>query len=296
MARYLPTKDVRGDQPLLVALARTGAGFLRQRLLPSRGVRVQHGRRGVYFDLDLRSWTNLHIYRHGWHDEAADAIERLVGPGAVVVDGGANVGGFTLTAAAVVGPDGAVHAVEASPGTAALLRRNAAANPRHDIVVHELALADVEGELEFTTFEAGSGISSLAPAGGGTVVRVRASTLDALTASLARVDLVKLDLEGAELRALQGARRLLAERRPTLLIELEPDHLERQGGSADAVESLLREAGYVAFGLTTHVGRVRFTPLRSPWRSSPGQANIVVVPSERSERFADASGDRCTSA
>jgi FkbM family methyltransferase len=283
--RLLPGKEHRGDQPLPVALARMGSGFVRRRVLRSRGVRVELGRRGVFFDLDLGTASGLHIYRHGWHDEAGEAIEQLVAPGGVVIDGGANVGGFTLTAASVLGPAGAVHAVEAAPATAELLRRTVAVNPRYTIHVHELALADVEGELEFTAFEAGSGISSLASSDGGTVVRVRATTLDALTASLPRVDLVKLDLEGAELRALQGARRLLSEHRPALIIELEPDHLERQGGSLGALESLLRGAGYDAFDIVAHGGHVRFVPFASPWRRPAGEPNIVAVPSERSERL-----------
>jgi FkbM family methyltransferase len=283
--RLLPGKEHRGEQPLPVALARMGSGFVRRRVLRSRSVRVQLGRRGVFFDLDLGTPSGLHIYRHGWHDLAGDAIEQLVAPGGVVIDGGANVGGFTLTAASVVGPQGVVHAVEAAPATAELLRRTVAANPRYTIHVHELALADVEGELEFTAFEAGSGISSLASSDGGAVVRVRATTLDALSASLPRVDLVKLDLEGAELRALQGARRLLGERRPALIIELEPEHLERQGGSIAALESLLRDAGYDAFELVAQGARVRFVPFASPWRRPAGEPNIVAVPSERSERL-----------
>jgi FkbM family methyltransferase len=178
-----------------------------------------------------------------------------------------------------------VHAVEAAPGTAELLRRNVAANPRYTIHVHELALADVEGELEFTAFEAGSGLSSLVSSSSGTVVCVRATTLDTLTASLGRVDLVKLDLEGAELRALQGARRLLSEDRPALMIELEPEHLKRQGGSIGALESLLRAAGYEAFGIVAGEGDLRFVPFESPWRRPEGDPNIVAVPAERSERL-----------
>jgi FkbM family methyltransferase len=281
----LPSKDHRGDQPLPIALARTGAGFVRRRVLRWRSVRVQLGDRGVFFDLDLTTKSGLHIYRHGWHDEAANAIEHLVELGGVVIDGGANVGGFALTAASIVGPTGVVHAVEAAPATTELLRRNVAVNPRCTIQVHELALADVEGELEFSALEAGSGISSLASTNDGSVIRVRATTLDALTASLPRVDLVKLDLEGAELRALLGARRLLAEHRPALIIELEPDHLQRQGGSIGEIESLLRDAGYDAFDIVANGEDLRFAPLDSPWCRPAGDPNIVAVPSERSEQL-----------
>jgi FkbM family methyltransferase len=281
----LPSKEHRGDQALSIALGRIATGYLRRRVLRRSHVRVRLAGRDLFFDLDLRTPTGLHIYRHGWWDSAADAVDRLVPEGGVVIDGGANVGCFTLAAAAVVGRSGVVHAVEASPGTAELLRRTVAANPGYEIHVHEAALAESEGELEFTTFEAGSGASSLSRLEGGAVVRVRSTTLDVLTADLPRVDLVKLDLEGAELRALKGASRLLSTVRPSLIVELEPTHLERLGDSVQELEGLIRDADYEAFGIVSQGSRASFSPLPSPWRRPAGQPNIVVLPRERVGRL-----------
>jgi len=283
-------REGRGGQPLGRALARIAAGAVRRRLLRSTRARVELGDRGVFLDVDLDTSHGLHVYRHGWSDAAADALDELLRPGDVVVDGGANLGGFTLVAASIVGPRGAVHAVEAAPETAALLRRSVDANPRLAIEIHEVALADAAGELEFTTFEAGIGTASFAPQDRGLVVRVPATTLDALTAPLERVDLVKLDVEGAELRALQGARRLLTERRPLLVIEFEPGHLARQGASAADVEALLTDAGYVGFDIVSGDGRTRFVELQSPWGRPTGNPDILVVPAERRERFDGGSG------
>lgn len=281
LPHLLPAKQERCGQPLPAAIARIGLGAIRRRVLRSRFARVELGGRGVHIEADLDTGIGLHIYRHGWCDIAADAVRHLVGPGDVVVDGGANIGAFALAAASVVGPEGVVHAVEGAPATAALLRRNAAANPGYSVVDHEAVLAEAEGEIDFTTFEPGSGEASLAAGGGGTVVRVRSTTLDALTAPLPRVDLVKLDLEGAELRALRGATRLLADHRPALIIELEPEHLARQGGSVEELEQLLTGAGYQAFQIEEHDHDISFVPMASPWRRPDGEPNIVVVPAEK---------------
>jgi FkbM family methyltransferase len=236
-------------------------------------------------DVDLDTLPGIHVYRHGYRDDVADALDLLLRPGDVVVDGGANLGGFSLVAASIVGRQGAVHSIEAAPGTAAELRRSVAANPRCAIHVHQAALAEAPGELEFTTFEAGHGGASLAPQPGGTVVRVPATTLDALTEPLERVDLVKLDVEGAELRALRGARRLLAEHKPLLVLEFEPAHLERSGDSPAALEALLTEAGYEAFEIAVDGPRTRFVALPSPWRRPAGEPNILLVPAARRGRL-----------
>jgi FkbM family methyltransferase len=267
---------------LPAAVARIGAGALRRRVLRRSRARVVLPRFGFAVDADLDTAIGMHLYRHGWCDVAASAIAQLARPGDVVIDGGANVGLFALAASTVVGATGAVHAVEAAPATAELLRRNVAMNPGRPIEVHELALADREGELDFVTFEAGSGLSSFAPAASGAVTRVRATTLDALTAPMARVDLVKLDLEGAELRALRGASELLRSRRPALLIELEPAHLARQDGSVAELQALLSAAGYEAFGMTARAsGGVTFTALEQEWTRPAGEPNVVLLPAER---------------
>ena len=282
IASAAPRRAERCGQSLATALARIAAGALRRRVLGHTHAAVRLGRRRISIEADLRTATGLHLYRHGWCDPAADAIERLVGSGAVVVDGGANIGLFTLVAASVVGPSGSVHAVEAAPATAQMLRRNVARNPGLRIAVSEVALAEEEGELAFVALEPGSGSSSFAPAEHGTTTTVRATTLDTLTAKMARVDLVKLDLEGAELRALHGARRLLAMERPALVMELEPGHLARQRASVEELEALLDAAGYRAFAIeAASGGAIAFSPLPRPWRKRAGRPDIVLLPTER---------------
>ena len=115
---------------MVPALARIAISVVRRRVLKQARARMQIGRRGVFLELDLDTEIGLHVYRHGWSDDIAGALDALLEPGDVVVDGGANIGGFTLVAASIVGPGGAVHAVEAAPATAALLRRSVALNPQ----------------------------------------------------------------------------------------------------------------------------------------------------------------------
>jgi len=93
------------------------------------------------------------------------------------------------------------------------------------------------------------GQSAFAPADPllGYQLQVPVTTLDLSIPAEARgsIRLMKVDIEGAEVRALRGAKRLRAEDRPLLLIEVEDSHLRRQRSSATELFALLADAGYV---------------------------------------------------
>jgi FkbM family methyltransferase len=230
--------------------------------------------------VDLATPHGRRLYAYGFCEPASRAMRQLVKPGDVVIDAGANIGLFTVLAATRVGPAGHVIACEPSPTTMQLLRENVARNGFDHVEIGEVALAEQAGRLELEVFEPGSGSSSFAPevAGVGRRVEVAVTTLDDLAGEwLERTSLVKLDVEGAELRTLQGASQLLERARPDFIVELEPEHLERQGASVGEVQSLFAAAGYEAF----LIGDGGFEALRGPWHRPAGDPNIVVRPRER---------------
>lgn len=107
----------------------------------------------------------------------------------------------------MVGPSGRVISCEPRPGIMALLRANTLRTGFAIGDLYEVALSDSAGTAPFTIFDDGSGVASFAPQPlGGHTVEVTVSTLDSLTVESGdRVALVKLDVEGAEARALRGA-------------------------------------------------------------------------------------------
>lgn len=160
-----------------------------------------------------------------------------VRPGATVLDVGANAGYYTLLAATLAGPEGRVVAFEPEPAIARFLRRHVAINRLRNVRVEEAAVSDRDGTARFEG-GTGSGTGHLTGAGaGGREVRtVRLDTLCA--ASGLAPDAVKMDVEGAEMDALRGARETLARHRPVLFLSTHGPGVHR------ACLALLRELGY----------------------------------------------------
>jgi FkbM family methyltransferase len=178
-----------------------------------------------------------------------------VNPGDCVWDLGANLGVFAFAAAHRAGPRGEVLAVEADPWLVDLMRRTAAEPAPASARVWTLscAVSSDQGLAEFITPErvrSGSHLASSPGAGPELVGRMQAShpvltvSLDWLLERRRRPDVIKLDVEGAELAVLQGAAALLRTHRPRLLIEVFE-------ASADAVTVLLQAAGYELFDFSS---------------------------------------------
>ncbi len=168
--------------------------------------------------------TNLVYEPH-----VSSVMRELVGSDDVVVDVGANVGWFTLLAASLVGEKGRVHAVEANAKNVALLHRSVRRNGFGDQVqIHPLAASDRPDTLVLAPQAGSNGIVDDRDwfASQFDVQLVHALALDDLLGTLDRLDLVKMDIEGGEYRALLGFRQLLERFRPDVLTEYSPALLQ----------------------------------------------------------------------
>lgn len=132
------------------------------------------------------------------------AIARLVAPGMVVYDVGANVGFYTLAAARIVGPSGHVFAFEPEARNVGLLRRHVALNQLRNVTIVQAAVGEREGLVGFAGEREQGRVTDQGD------FLVPALSLDGFIASgRPAPDFVKMDVEGAEAMALAGAARLL---------------------------------------------------------------------------------------
>ena len=212
-------------------------------------------------------------------------VSSLLRPGSMVVDVGANVGTFTLPLARLVGTGGHVLALEPSPRVASLLQRTMALNGLSGTVtVEACAAGDTDGVAQFSLSPQTTHSSLVPPDDAEEAIEVPLRRLDDLVAPGRRVDLVKIDVEGAELQVWRGMQRLVADN-PELAVVLEygPDHLRRAGETPGAWFAELTAAGHTAWVVDEAAGTVR-----SP-TDSLGDVNILLLrdpPGSRGLRMA----------
>jgi FkbM family methyltransferase len=177
----------------------------------------------------------LRILNGTYEREQTRLFERHVRPGATVLDVGAHVGYYTLLSAVLAGPSGRVHSFEPNPQNADFLRRHVRINRLDSVRVEQAAVSDREGTARFD-FGTGSGTGHLADAG---ALEVRTLRLDDYCAQHALAPAaLKIDVEGAEMSVLQGARDMLARHRPVIFLSTHGPEVHR------ASLALLRELGY----------------------------------------------------
>ena len=214
---------------------------------------------GLRFECDLRNSLAREVYFTGRYEPQETALVRqLLSPGDTFVDVGAHWGYFSLLAAERLGPTGRVVAIEADPRVFGVLERTCALNQLDRLTAVHAAVADGPGELTLAGFDERQdnwGLSRLvldSEAGQGgedaaTSYRVRAAALDDLLdeQGVGVVDLVKMDIEGAEALALRGMRRgRESGRYRRLLIELHPEALPAFGTTAADLVALILASGY----------------------------------------------------
>lgn len=205
-----------------------------------------HGSHIVIKEIDdqLRIFVDLSdsvigwgIIRGAYERDELDFVRRTVKTGQTVIDVGANIGIFTITMASLVGPTGKVYAFEPLETEATLIAQSLAENNFADrVVVAPAAVSNEQGKGQLVraaqTINAGGAYltdnEQEVPAGHETNP-VELITLD--TYPLLRpVSFIKIDIEGAEPLALQGARTILMQDRPVILSELHPAQLMKVSG------------------------------------------------------------------
>ena len=175
-----------------------------------------------------------------------EALRRLVAPGAVFYDIGANIGFFTILGARLVGPGGRVVAFEPVPACARAVANNIALNGFGQAEIREAAVGGASGRDRLLVVGEASW-SHLASTGRHADVRdeidVAVVAIDELVGAgeIPPPDVVKIDTEGAELQAIAGMRATIERHRPAIVCELHDTN--------DAFCALMDEFGYATTNL-----------------------------------------------
>ena len=212
-------------------------------------------RDGLRWRLDLNEAIDFSIFLLGGFERGtAKAYRRLIKPGNVVLDIGANIGAHSLQFARLVGDRGRVFAFEPTAFAYSKLLQNLELNPqlRDRVVAEQVMLTDRDdspAETEICSSWPLGKATRLHPGHGGSpksTLGCRVGTLDSYLAAAAitRVDFVKLDVDGFEWNVLKGGIRSLLAFRPVILMELCPYLLVEHHRSLEELISLLTGIGF----------------------------------------------------
>ena len=259
-ATRLIRRAARARMPGITLAKRLAVLALRRARVEAR---VDLERGGVLY-VDLANAVGRTIWlRRDYESEApiTALITENLHEGDVFLDVGANVGFFTVVAAQIVGPRGRVLAFEPLPGLASLLRRSVVANSLTHVDVVEAAVARSTGTASIAAMP-DSAYSHLIDGarkidtshGGWSSVPVATVSIDEyLRDHVGRTPrLIKMDIEGAEVEALAGARMTLsADPAPDVICEVGIPHLARFGHAPSEVFGMFQQLGYRAFNPET---------------------------------------------
>ena len=184
----------------------------------------------------------------------------------VCLDVGANVGYFTMLMAKIAS-SGCVHAFEPMALNSSLLKSSVALNQFANVKVNQFAVGDMVGETSFTESADGA-YSSMEDTGrkpSARKITVPVLTLDGYIDdnNIDRVDVIKVDVEGAEGLVIAGASRLLTDvkRRPkVMLLELYDENLNVFGTSVSSIMTKMLAFGYEIFVLNGNAEPIAYKP------------------------------------
>lgn len=244
---------------------------------------------GDAYEGDLASFIDWTIFFYGAYERGVLAflrdVARAAGPGAVFLDIGANVGQHSLFMARHAA---LVHAFEPWPEVRARLERNLAANAITNVAVHPCGLGDSGGDRQFyAPASANLGTGSFVPdvnlnCATGTLPVMRGDEAMA-EFCVERVDLIKIDTEGFEVKVLAGLAGTLSRHRPLVVCELSDTTLAELGADGGVLAGLRRlfNADWRFFELGHHPERYRLLPFAGDGRV----VTLAAVPTEKVGRL-----------
>jgi len=200
-----------------------------------------------------------------YEPEVTCFLTGVLKPGMVFIDVGANLGYYTLLGAKRVGPHGQVHSFEPAPLQFRHLTLNVETNQIANVVLNNCAVADRVGETQlFMSDGWNQGTHSLGMAQGNMrECRVKCTSLDEYVAEagLCHVDVVKIDVEGAELLVCRGASRTLTLLKPPVIVfEACEKWTQALSHSTSHVKEFLEGCGYAIYRLEASSAPVRTRP------------------------------------
>lgn len=203
---------------------------------------------GDYFLLNDKSCVDRNIKDFSvWEPESTSVIKKLVKPGNILLDIGANIGYYTVIASKIVGETGKVLSFEPTKHFFDVLQNTVEINKLKNVMLYDFGLSDENSESEISIGENSATIHWIKNDGIPLdIEHIALKRLDDIISSLDinKIDFIKIDVDGHEPAFLEGAWKTLEKYKPTILMEISHRHYRKAGYLAWDFYRKLREKGY----------------------------------------------------
>jgi FkbM family methyltransferase len=213
---------------------------------------------GLKMHVDTHSFCEWYIFFYGaYRPRVSELLNRMLKPGDVAFDIGANIGMHSVIMANRVGPTGRVVSFEPDPHPHARLRANLALNGLDFVDTRRAALSNKSGKTTFYLHDDSIGNYANASLHAENVgkstrtVEVDLYSLDDFIAQnpVPRLDVIKLLAQGEEWNVLQGALRTIERCRPSIFFLYEPSYWQRQGRQLMDAVTFFKGYGYTTYAI-----------------------------------------------
>jgi len=239
-------------------------------------------RYGIRMRLDITEYLQAHLFVFGDYElPTIRFLRSVLRPGAICLDVGAQMGYLTLAMATSADRRTVVHSFEPEQNNAARFRENVELNDLNNVTLHQTAVSTVDGALKLylsNDRNAGTHSTVFIESNVSTefveIPSVRLETF-ANADSLQSIDLIKIDVEGAEIDVINGAVSVLERYKPLVITELS-DHLQQaRGQTCREIKEFMGSYGYTPYSINDD-GTLSLCPMQAAHVND----NIVFVHSD----------------
>jgi len=256
-------------------MARRTYGFLYSIIMPPNEIVLgEFEGQKMYFYTNDKHGMTAQLFMGGHYEKyETNLFKRVVGEGMTVVDLGANIGYYTLLAAKLVGRKGKVFAFEPGPDNFSLLLKNIEANGYDNVIPVQKAVLNKTGTTKLFLCRINKGDHRIYDSHDGReAVTVDATTLDAFFENAqyhqCHIDVIKMDIQGAEMAALQGmTETVLKNDNLKIITEFWPEVLPKFGFSPLEFLNKLTEYGFTIYNITS----------KEPWIKPVSVTEVVKM-------------------
>ena len=216
--------------------------------------------------LDLSDWAQRMTYFLGRYYELGvlEVLDTVLGRGDHFVDIGANIGMITLHARSLVGDAGRIECFEPNPDCVTAIRSNLALNSITNVTIYQCGLADRAGSLTLSLTSEHTGTATFVEVGDQAKRQLVVDVCVGDDKITVNPRVIKIDVEGFELRVLTGLRETIAKHRPFFITEIIESQLAIAGASTAEIFEFFTSRGYRAYGIGTRRSHMRHRMALTP--------------------------------